>query len=249
MKNNNAFFRKKVLTPFLVIVLALVCIIGTTGVFLLKESRQTSPDNRSPYEAAVADAIKAEEDEVFPLVTLTLEDEQTQWQDGKVLLATLNKKPQLYAPGKVLALPEEIWVISEKELEGWYEKNNKGVTDWQLRLQQLLGVPITSEYTHITGMWVSPEDVIRPAYSTDITSGSMMITLPEDTEESYKEWFNANIIWSYFESEYPWTRLGYTYDWAPNSGEYGLTEFVIKAGAEVNIAYTETISDYIKGRR
>ena len=49
---------------------------------------------------------------------------------------------------------------------------------------------------------------------------------------------NINIISSYFDGKYPWTRLGYTYDWADNGEEYGLSEFVVRKNSEVKVAYT-----------
>ncbi|MEG0378395.1 MAG: hypothetical protein RR614_07940, partial [Eubacterium sp.] len=122
----------------------------------------------------------------------------------------------------------------------------KGVTDWTLRLKQLVGVPPDKEYTHVSAMWVSPEDVLRPAYKTDIKTDTMQTTLPEETPEAYKEWFEDNIMWSYFDSAYPWTRLGYTYDWAPGSDEYGLTEFWVRPGATVTVEFTDTIDEFIK---
>lgn len=156
------------------------------------------------------------------------------------------KKPQLYTVGKTMSLPGEVWTVSAVEMADWVDSNKEGVTDWQLRLQQVVGVPLASEYTHVTALWVSPEDVIRPAYSTDLTSEEMPTALPKNTPEDYREWFEGNVMWSYFDSEYPWTRLGYTYDWAENSGEYGLTEFLVKEGAEVTIVYTDAIPNYIR---
>ena len=48
-----------------------------------------------------------------------------------------------------------------------------------------------------------------------------------------------------FDSAYPWTRLGYTYDWADNGQEYGLSEFLIRQGAEVEVAFTMTTEEFI----
>lgn len=241
----NNFFKRKILSPFWSLVLSAFCIFGTAGIFLLvvAEPKATLEDL---YSAATIDSVTVEADEIFPLVCLTPEDAKTIWEDSKVLLVTINKKPQIYVADKTMPLPGEVWMVSAKEMEDWVNSNKEGVTDWQLRLQQLVGVPLTSEYTHVTAMWVSPDDVIRPAYSTDLTNDVMPTSLPENTSQDYRDWFEGNIMWSYFDSQYPWTRLGYTYDWAENSGEYGLTEFLVKEGAQVTIAYTDTISNYIK---
>ena len=80
-------------------------------------------------------------------------------------------------------------------------------------------------------------------------SGEVQMTsaLPENTDEDFKEWFDGNIVWSYFDSAYPWTRLGYTYDWAADAeDEYGLSEFLVKDGSEVTVAYTSTTDEFLQ---
>ena len=72
----------------------------------------------------------------------------------------------------------------------------------------------------------------------DITETEMTDAFSEEVDEDYKEWFDSNIISSYFDGKYPWTRLGYTYDWADNGEEYGLSEFVVRKNSEVKVAYT-----------
>ena len=65
----------------------------------------------------------------------------------------------------------------------------------------------------------------------------------------YKSWFDSNIIGSYFDKFYSWTRLGYTYDWADNGTEYGLSEFLIFSGAKAFVEYTYTVDEYISAVR
>ena len=65
-----------------------------------------------------------------------------------------------------------------------------------------------------------PEDVIRPAYVTDVTRTDGKRLFPGRRMKHTRIWFDGNILWSYFESDYPWTRLGYTYDWS--GGEIGI---------------------------
>lgn len=61
----------------------------------------------------------------------------------------------------------------------------------------------------------------------------------------WKEWFDANILFSYFESDYPWTRLGYTYDWG-GTQEYGLTEFLVRDPSKTEIAFTYTTAEFVE---
>lgn len=237
------FFHKRVLTPFAAVLLAVVCIAGTAAVCLF--SPQPAQTDEQLYRAAVLDSMTIEDGEVLPLVTITPESDKVTWRDGKVLMITINRHPERYRAGKSLALPGEVWTFTDREMTAWFAAHKTGVKDWTRRLKQLVGVPPDGVYTHVTAMWVLPEDIWRPAYSNNITSPTMPVTLPENIDEAYTTWFNNNIIWSYFTSAYPWTRLGYTYDWAENSGEYGLTEFLIRPGAKVDVVYTESIAAFI----
>ena len=52
---------------------------------------------------------------------------------------------------------------------------------------------------------------------------------------------------SYGEDGYPWTQLGYTYDWAPGAeSEVGESEFVVRAGSEVIVESVTSQADYCK---
>lgn len=127
----------------------------------------------------MADAVTAKEDEIIPLVEITRDSGQVSWRENQILLLTVN----LYEEGKTVELPGEVWTFTDREIKAWYPEHKEGVTDWTLRLSQLVGVPTDAGYTHVTAMWVRPEDVIRPAFLTDIESGTMETRLPEDTRE------------------------------------------------------------------
>ncbi|MCR5482734.1 MAG: hypothetical protein K6F52_08085 [Clostridia bacterium] len=89
----------------------------------------------------------------------------------------------------------------------------------------------------------------RPANVTDPNAKMEKEYKPtgdEEFDKMYKEWFDGNIIWSYFDSAFPWTRLGYTYDWADNGTEYGLSEFIIFNGANAKVEYTYNLEDFVK---
>lgn len=240
----------KKFSPLFVILLSIVCISGTAAVcrfgFTEPVAVEAERSQEELYQAAVLDAVMAEEDEILPLVTITQDSPLVTWKDGDVLLMTLNDQPERYVEGETIELPEEVWTFTDKEIAAWYPEHKKGVTDWTQRLKQLVGVQPDGNYTHVTAMWVSTEDICRPAYLTDITTDEMQNVLPEDTPEEYREWFENNILWSYFDSSYPWTRLGYTYDWAENSGEYGVTEFLVRPGAAVTIEYTDTVNQFVE---
>lgn len=124
-----------------------------------------------------------------------------------------------------------------------------------LRIAQLLGLPPEAgtagnsrEYKYMLEMWVSPQDLFRPCPDTEISDSACEISFPVDAFRStnlgnmvaasagpkagvfmtYPEWFDNQTRYSYTAgaSPYPWTRLGYTYDWG-SSQHVGLSEFVL----------------------
>lgn len=206
---------------------------------------QPAPSNSELWAAAMADAVFSEDDEVQPLVCLTPDDPQVIWDAAgeRVLLVTWHDYAEPCEPGEALA-HSEIWATSVGELTDWYQANGAGVTDWDLRFAQLLGMPEDGSGTRFSAFWVAPSAVIRPAYVTDVTA-QMVNGYGQVTDPAYRDWFDRNIIYSYFESAYPWTRLGYTYDWGGGETEYGLTEFLIADGGGTEIAFTCSTADFV----
>lgn len=217
------------------------------GLLLTACTAEEGPDTEELWSKAMMDAVFSEEDELFPLVTLTKEDPYVIWDEKgeRVLLLTWHDYDSQCAPGEEIPSQYgEIWATSCGEMLAWFEEHRGETEDWNLRLAQLLGVHEGEGYTRFTAFWVAPEDVIRPAYCTDVTAQMENgYDLVEDG--AYKEWFDGNIIWSYFESDYPWTRLGYTYDWSGGETEYGLTEFLVSDGSGTEIAFTDTTEEFI----
>ena len=198
------------------------------------------------YQDAVADAVSADSDEIMPLLTLTPGTELTTWdEEGRVLMLSWHRYPESYPEGQEVTLDYgEVWTFTDGEIRRWYQKNGGNITAPELRLEQLIGLPRDKGYTHVSAFWVDPDDLARPAYVTDVTSGSMSNYFI-DADLDYLEWFEGNIQWSYTENAYPWTRLGYTYDWSLYGGEYGLTEFIIWPGSTVEVAFTKTTGEFL----
>ena len=65
----------------------------------------------------------------------------------------------------------------------------------------------------------------------------------------YKNWFDDEYSKSYVKGREgrTWTRLGYTYDWgSKGNNKYGLSEFLVVPGAEVEVRFTKNIKAYIQ---
>ena len=200
------------------------------------------------YSCAVKDAETVELEELLPVTAITPQDDMVTWNEtkDKVLLLSWHKYPESYIAGETANLQwGEVWTFTDKEIKAWYQKNKENVINWDLRLEQLIGLPKDSGYTHFSAFWVSPDDIIRPAYTFDITKSDMSAEFTKVPEQTFLEWFNSNIEWSYQESAYPWTRIGYTYDWADNGTEFGLSEFLIKKGSDVEVEFTYTTEEFL----
>lgn len=197
------------------------------------------------YQDAVRDAAFADADEILPLVSLVESNPMTTWQDGRVLLLTWHNYPDSYPAGENVTIQwGPVWVFTDKEIASLAEELQKA-DDAEERLKQIIGFAPDSEHSTVTGLWVDTQNVKRPAYQSDPTMENMSNSFDETVDEEFKAWFDDNTLWSYYYGEYPWTRLGYTYDWADNGTEYGMTEFIIEDGAEVTVEFTETTEEFL----
>lgn len=143
------------------------------------------------------------------------------------------------------------WVTVVPEIRNYF-----GITMPQpLRIAQLLGLPPEyavpgdpKEAKYMLELWVSPQDSFRPCPDTEISDTVCETSFPADTFrildpnnkvrategmeygvfKTYSSWFNNRTrnVYSTGSSPYPWTRLGYTYDWGSNN-HTGLSEFVL----------------------
>lgn len=211
------------------------------------QSQQEATTAQDLYDLAVQDAADAEESEILPLVTLVPGDDRVTWDSqGRVLLCTWHNYPDSYPPEDTVTIQwGPVWTFTYNEMGGHAEELGSS-QDAELRLQQLIGFPPDSDHSTFTGFWVSPEMVQRPAYQVDPTDGTMTTAFEAGVDQDFRAWFQENAESSYTEDGYPWTRLGYTYDWADNGTEYGLTEFIVPTGAEVEVAFTLTTQQFLE---
>lgn len=230
-----------------VLLIAMISIFALAGIFVAFRFVQNRTVNL--YERAVEDARTAEESEILPLVNLTSDSDMVTWNEDetKVLLLSWHEYPDSYKAGASFTCSYgEIWTFTDKEILNWYDENSESVTDCELRLKQLIGLPESAEYTHVSAFWVDIDELIRPAYQTDVTKQVSADLLDGSGLGEHKEWFGGNAEYSYSETTpYPWTRLGYTYDWAKDSDEYGLSEFLILSGSVIEVEWTKSTDEFL----
>lgn len=209
------------------------------------------------YLAAVESAKSGSCEDIRPLITIDSTSDKVTWNldKNRVLMIAAHSTPELYEADRSLTVESEIRVFSDKEFLQWYKTNRKGVRNWPLRLRQLLGLPREENLTHFTAFWVETKDLVRPAYVSDITSTEMKCRFDETEDESQldaagmwlRNWFDTKWDASYKSKvTYPWTRLGYTYDWGSKGDRYGLSEFLIMNEAKVTIQSTRDVKSFVK---
>jgi len=153
----------------------------------------------------------------------------------------------------------EVWVTAVPEVQ----QRCKAFTDpdLELRLRQLLGLQPDAKEQFFVTMTVRASDIFRPA-ANPITTTEWPCA-DHDKDETCGEFFptwagNDHIKWvanqmltSYIISDshngaysYPWTRLGYTYDWKPGADRYGASEYVIRPGSVINILDKKRLGPY-----
>lgn len=225
------------------------------------EARKVKADAEWPpaYTAAILDALNPEPSEVSTdLTEIVQSNPELIWMtiDGEphVLVATLTGNTSYYS-GSVGTHYDtgdyDIWVTASPLLHDLCSKpdfDRGGSLD--MRLRQILGLTPTAKVTAFVEFWVKPESLFRPAPDNEITDDTAGLNLPENTESWYREWFNSLRSTQYFQSDdpahdaYPWTQLGYTYDWGTPSNPKGLSEFVIRSNSDVVIKAIYPIDEY-----
>ncbi|MDY6950972.1 MAG: hypothetical protein SWE60_05630 [Thermodesulfobacteriota bacterium] len=201
-----------------------------------------------PYRDAVEDALFSDEDEICDcLVAITHDNDDLSWSGGMVLVVTFTSFPESFPEGETIQTWwGDTWVTTVPELKEFYEEIRLSVDDPMLRVEQVLGLPKNSAKEWFAELWVHPRDLFRPCPDSEITDSACELTFPHSATAEYMDWFNDQIIASYFqEPTYPWTRLGYTYDWGNPNDEIGLSEFIIKQDAEVLVERLESFEQYL----
>lgn len=208
------------------------------------------------YKAAIEAAKNGSCEDIRPLVSLDSNSDKVTWnaEKDKALMIAAHSTPNLFDNGAAYTVPSDMRVFSDKEFLEWFKMNSKGVRNWPLRLRQLLGLPREENITHFTTFWVSPKDMIRPAYIPDVTSSEMTCRFNEDDDSQLdslgmwlRNWFdNAWNVNYKSEGGYPWTRLGYTYDWGSSGDKYGLSEFLVREESQVTVQTTKDLKAFVR---
>lgn len=165
------------------------------------------------------------------------------WSNGRVLMtAWANDYYKRYNAGDYFTISPShlVWVFPSYEVKNFLNKNKIPKKDLNDRLKKLLGLRPETKNTLFVEFWVRPIDMYRPSPDPEISDQEAELAFPENPyytiSQTYKDWFNNRKATIYTgSSAYPWTGLGYTYDWGNRKSHIGLSEYVIVGGALVQI--------------
>lgn len=190
--------------------------------------------------AAIEDAaVPTEAERAFDLVALTPETPDLVWRDGAVkMVAWMSQASydRLYAGRTETTLPTTkpiLWVTAAPQVQAFCR--GLAAADPAPRLKQYLGLAADWSYDVFVEFWVPPAGLLRPCPDQEVTDATCEVAAgPTAAEEP---WYADLYRTSYLPTGAPWTRLGYTYDWAPDSpDDKGASEFMVRPGTTVAIA-------------
>ena len=230
-------------------------------------TRATGPHQGSPlppgehrwpadYEFALTDALNPEPTEQSDdLVAIVRSDSTLVWRthepSAAVLMVSLVEDSSHFAPFRDRAYDTGeayIWVTAAPQLRRTCQAPGFLGPDPKMRLRQLLGLTPKTRVEAMVSLWVDVDDLFRPTPDPSIRSNTAGLDMPPDVDPAHRAWFNQLRAAQYFQwgthNAYPWTQLGYTYDWSPGAPEEGLSEFVIRQGAQVDVQSIASITEY-----
>jgi hypothetical protein len=157
--------------------------------------------------------------------------------------------------------PQDVWVTVEPNLQNFcrqFSRDHDGDSDQlTLRLEQRLGLPPGNGKTTFLRIRLpqpAKTGIFRPCSDPSTTAANCQAKPPDEkTNPSHAAWIYRQYYLSFAvpsPSLYPWTALGYTFDWAPAAAtqfeRVGESEFVIPGGAPIEVLGTASTADYCK---
>ena len=234
---------------FIIGLLIGLAINGGTSYFT--DTLAVTDDLNQTYTNAIDDAMITDDNEISSNLTpITENNSNLTWQgngsDKRVLVVLWTTHKSSYpVGGNVTTYWGETWVTVVPEIKNFFKSHSIPEQYVQLRVAQLLGLPPDSKDDYFVEVWVNPKDLFRPTPDNEINDTTAQLDFPSSVNLTYEKWFDENIISSYFPKEYPWTRLGYTYDWGNSNSHVGLSEFVIKNNSNIAVKSVQTTNEYL----
>jgi len=196
------------------------------------------------------------------------------WQNGAVLMVSWSKSAyfnQGMVGNPYTASFGPMWLTATPFLQQFCQGLHLSGDALRLRLAQRLGIPPNTQNDVFVGVWAQPASFFRPCADPEITDSECEVNLttaPSPTDgtcpwansfsgqtsnsfvtvsQSHLNWMCSNWTSTYTgdpTKSYPWTALGYTYDWGNSQGIIGESEFVLPQNGSVTIAFVTPMDSY-----
>lgn len=208
------------------------------------------------YEAAIADAAVASPRKVSPLMPLPAGDKVR-----VVSWVTENRTP-CKPPETGCATttpPDRIWVTLAGEVQARCRAWGLRGDALRQRLEQLLGLPLDPppqfRKARFVTMELARERLDRPCLGIDesnpqspvCTVGIQATRAADVRDYVLRQMADSFVVGGTGGPGYPFTRLGYTYDWNPVNAQpnhYGASEFLVQANTSATVLSQQTTDAY-----
>lgn len=191
-----------------------------------------------------------------------------------VLVQTVSFKPVTsVSSGESFAAASDVWIAIPGEMDEVcfeYGCAQMNVDELDMVFKQVIGLPPDADYSVLSRFWVRPTDLVRPCTNVDPMTSSCPQLMTNTTRGSsdWSDFLFGQGMYSWrlprrgtpmpriscaqdYENVtngncygFPWTRLGYTYDWTPGAkDDRGVTEFVVPEGTTVYLDSVGTQRD------
>jgi hypothetical protein len=175
-------------------------------------------------------------------------------------------------PGETFPLAVDSWFTAAPTMQKWCRSTGLKGDDLRLRIAQRLGMPPQWPNDGFVEVWVDPSTLFRPCPDPEIQDHECMVEIAMtpptqrtegeppwacsgtqvsaafvDVEQSHLKWMCETWRGNYGNRDplknFPWTALGYTYDWGSKDHE-GPSEFISLKGTPVVFERRATNAEY-----
>ncbi len=213
---------------------------------------------RNDYDAAIVDAAVVSPEKIMSLrpIPSTPSVSVISWVSESRVPCRANESSCIYTTGS-----DRMWVTLAGEVQSLCRSWNLNGDALRQRLEQLLGLPANSppQYRKVkfvvmelardrlerACLGVNDADAAHPVCMLDTQAS----TSPELRNYVQQQMAGAYILRNPKGPGYPFTRLGYTYDWNPLSkaaNHYGASEFLLLPNTPVNVTAQYSTDAYCK---
>lgn len=212
-------------------------------------------DSQQLYERGIMDAAVASPEEIMPLKILP----QTEKVRVVAWVSATRVPCNGSAPCNYATYKEGYtWVTLDGEVQQLCKSWHMGGDDLRRRLEQLLGLPPNSpeqfQKVKFITLDVPHASLARACLGVaegatpECTLNTLDTTAPDIKHYVQQQMASAYIIHLKNQPGYPFTRLGYTYDWSPKAAKnhYGASEFLVAPDTSVNLIAISSTDDYCR---